>query len=72
MTTAQAAKQLQRSERGQHAAKLLLDFLDSPSVKFLDGRNFEAIATLVTNYSLGSGADSCEVIESLQGVVDRG
>jgi len=36
MNTLQAAKQLERSERGQKAAKLLLDFLDSSTVKFLD------------------------------------
>ena len=71
MNTAQAIKQLERSERGQKAAKLLLDFLDSSTVKFLDGSNFQAITTLTAHYALGSGADSCEVIESLQGVVER-
>jgi len=71
MNTLQAAKQLERSERGQKAAKLLLDFLDSSTVKFLDGSNFHAITTLVASYALGSGADACAVIESLQAIVER-
>lgn len=71
MNKLQAAKQLERSERGQKAAEMLLDFLDSSTVKFMDGSNFQAITTLVASYSLGSGADSCQVIESLQGIVKR-
>ena len=53
------------------AAKLLLDFLESSTVKFLDGSNFQAVATLTTHFALGSGKDSCDVIEALQGVVER-
>jgi hypothetical protein len=71
MTTPEATKQLERSERGQLTCKLLLDFLNSPTVKYLDGRNFEALTTLVTRYALGSGADSCEVIEQLEAVIER-
>lgn len=70
-TIQQAIKQLERSERGQKAAKLLLDLLDSSTVKYLDGSNFQALTTLTAHYALGSGADSCEVIEGLQGIVDR-
>lgn len=71
MNTQQAIAQLERSERGQKTAKLLLDFLDSSAVKYLDGRNFEALVTLVARYSLGTGADSCEVMDGLRAVVDR-
>lgn len=71
MTTQEAVSQLQRSERGRFAAKLLFAFLDSNTVKFLDGPNFFAIATLVNRYALGSGAESCEVMDSLKEMVQR-
>lgn len=70
-TIQQAIKQLERSERGQKAAKLLLDLLDSSTVKYLDGSNFQALTTLTAHYALGSGAESFAVIEGLQGIVER-
>lgn len=71
METPDAIKQLERSERGQQTCKLLLDFLNSPAVKFLDGRNQTAVAMLVNNFMLGSSADACAVVEALEGVVNR-
>jgi len=71
MNIEQATKQLERSERGQMTAKLLLDFLNSDTVKYLDGQNFEAVATLTTSFALGTSAESCAVIAALEGVVQR-
>lgn len=71
MTVEKAAKQLERSERGQATCKLLYDFLRSNTVKFLDERNFEALTTLVAAYALGSSNDACNVTDALRGVIER-
>jgi len=71
MTITAAAKQLERSERGQMTCKLLLDLLKSDTVKFLDGGNSAAVAALVTAYMLGDGQDACSVIGALNQVIDR-
>ena len=71
MSVQEAAKQLERSERGQAACKLLADFLNSNTVKFLDQRNQAAISTLVVSYALGSCNDAFNVMDALNGVIGR-
>lgn len=72
MTTIESSvKRLARSERGQKTCKLLLDFIKSPTVRGLDGENCEAVAALVSQFMLGDGATSCEVIEGLNAVIER-
>ena len=70
-TIEQAAKQLERSERGQKTSKLLRDFLKSPAVQGLDCENCNAVVTLAAHYLLGGGADACAVQDALNGIVDR-
>ena len=70
-TIEQAAKQLERSERGQMACKLLLDFLKSNPVQGLDGGNSEAVITLAGHYLLGGGVQALAVTDALNGVIDR-
>ncbi|HEX3720337.1 MAG TPA: hypothetical protein VH595_20490 [Verrucomicrobiae bacterium] len=71
MTIQEAIKQLERSERGQMTCKLLLDFLKSPTVQGLDGRNSAAVHELVQRHMLGGGKEACEVIDGLYDVVER-
>ena len=70
-TIEQAAKQLERSERGQMASKLLLDFLKSHAVQGLDGSNCEAVVTLSAHFLLGGGGDACAVKDALTGIIER-
>ena len=70
-TIEQAAKQLERSERGQMTAKLLRDFLKSHAVQGLDASNCEAVVTLAANYLLGGGSHACAVQDALNGIVER-
>lgn len=70
-TIQQSIKQLERSERGQMAAKLLLDLLKADSINGLDGSNSQAVVTLAAHYLCGGGADACAVKEELQALVER-
>lgn len=71
MTIQQAAKQLERSERGQMTCKLLRDFLKSSHVQGLDGSNCQAVTALVSHYLLGGGSDACAVQDALNGIIER-
>lgn len=70
-TIQQSVEQLERSERGQKTVKLLRDFLKSGPVKGLDDPNCEAVTLLVTHYMLGSGTDSCNVIDAMDALIER-
>lgn len=70
-TIEQAAKQLERSERGQMTSKLLLNFLKSAPVQGLDGPNCEAVVTLAAHYLPGSDKDACAVQDALNGIIER-
>lgn len=67
----EAAKQLEKSERGQMTCKLLADFLQSRPVSGLDQFNQAAVANLVVHYMLGSGADACAVVDAVNEVLER-
>lgn len=66
-----AARQLERSERGQLTCKLLRDFLKTHAVKGLDGENSMAVALLVQAYMTGTGGHACAVINQLGEVIER-
>lgn len=70
-TIEQAAKQLERSERGKMTAKLLRDFLKSHAVQGLDCENCNAVVTLAGHYLLGGGSNACAVQDALNGIIER-
>lgn len=65
MSPRDAVAQLRRSERGVQAAKMLHEFLRSPTVSGLDSKNCLAIASIAAMFMLGSGSDSCAVRDAL-------
>jgi len=66
-----ATMQLGRSERGQLTCKQLSDFLESATVKGLDGPNSEAVTALVARYMLGTASDASAVRDALKDVIER-
>jgi hypothetical protein len=67
-STEAAIRQLKKSERGQATCKLLFAFLNSETVKGLDGFNQDAVHALVTAYMRGNGSDAYQVMTALRDV----
>lgn len=63
--------QLTRSERGVLTCKLLLDFLNSNAVQYLDDSNSLASASLACWFLIGGPNNAAEVKKQLEEVIER-